>query len=160
MLVTSLSANSDEVTISIETGFTNQILDEVCSDIEIDETEVRQSVVVKNMLAHFVRFRPDFTMENYINARKAAAHCSTVEADIFRFRDVIKRRAELKDEIDAIGKLQPHYSEQAATMVRALSPNNMGYSGSATLMIGTPSVARFESSFTGWIRTSKYQMVI
>jgi hypothetical protein len=134
-----LSASADGIEVKIETGFAQAILSEVCSDQAVDEVSLRRSVAVQDMLTHFVRFRPDFTIENYIAARKAAAQCQTHGKDIFRFAEVIARRDELRREISTTVDMQSDYSARASDMVRQLSPGDIAYDGAAVLMVGTPS---------------------
>ncbi|MEO1100909.1 MAG: DUF5700 domain-containing putative Zn-dependent protease [Pseudomonadota bacterium] len=135
----SLVACAEDVSVRIETGFAESVLEEVCSASEIDDAAIRQSVPVQDMLAHFSKFRDDFTIENYIEARKAASVCATHGNDIFRFGGVIEKRDELGRQIAEMSAGQVGMSETASDMLRALTPRDVEYDGSAILMIGTPS---------------------
>lgn len=136
---TSLAAGAEEVSVRVDTGFAESVLSEVCSASEIDEAALRQSLAVRDMLAHFSRFRDDFTIENYIAARKAASACATHGNDIFRFGGVIEKRDELGHQIATLSEGQAEMSGTASEMLRDLTPRDVDYDGSAVLMIGTPS---------------------
>ena len=127
------------VSVDFDTEFSRQVLEEVCSGEEIDESAIRGSSIVQEMLTHFVRLRSDFTIDNYLAARSAAARCEVLERDIFRFRELIDRKSQLTAEIQAIGQKQEDFTTRASHMVQALSPQEMTYQGKAVLMVGTPS---------------------
>lgn len=139
MVASTQQSLADEITVQFKTDFSRALLDEVCSGRAIDEVDIRNSQVVIEMINHFGNLRSDFTIEAYVAARRAAANCETIAGDIFRFADVIQRRADLLTEIDDIAQSNGRLDRRATKMISALSPQDMNYNGEAVLMIGTPS---------------------
>lgn len=152
-LICPLIAWSDTglVEVRLSVTFASTVLDQVCSYNDIDEAEIEKSPIVQNMLKHFVKFRPDFTMENYISARRAAAECTALERDIFRFKDVIARKSQLTAELESLNSKAQSYSIQASKLVSQLSPKNIEYIGTAIPMIGTPSCGGWSSGETFYV---------
>ncbi len=139
------------LTVRIDVSVSRAVLDDVCSDQAIDETAIRNSGAVRDMLAHFAKFREDFTMDAYLDARRAAAACETLDRDIFRFAQVIEKRVEIAafldhlDSEDAVAGA----TARATAMVAGMTPDGVDYDGRAIVMVGTPSCG-------GWSKASTF----
>lgn len=130
---------SAEVQVRLDTSFAASVLGDVCSNQAIDEAEIRNSTVVKDMLAHFSKFRDYFTMDEYIAARKSAAACAAPERDYFRFSEVIEKRDALIRIVAALSEQTEGFSDTTTQMVSAYTPAGMSYDGVATVIVGGPS---------------------
>lgn len=91
------------------------------------------------MTDHFLAFRDTFSMDAYVSARRAAAHCRKPEPDLFRFGDLIEQRDELRAEIDRIGASVEGISAGIESMLAAYVPAGIEFNGVATLVVGSPS---------------------
>ncbi len=128
-----------EVQIRLDTSFAHSVLVDVCSDRAIDEAAIRNSIVVKDMLAHFSKFRDYFTMDEYIAARKSAATCSPPDRDYFRFSEVIEKREELRRIVEKLSEKSDQFSGSTTDLVNAYTPTELNYDGIATVIVGGPS---------------------
>lgn len=128
-----------DTTVTLDISFAENVLADVCSGNQIDETAIRRSSTVANMLAHFGQFRDYFTMDAYLASRQQAAHCQKADRDIFRFNDVIDKKQALLAELATMKNTQQDYSHDLASMLTPFVPANIPYSGRATIAIGTPS---------------------
>ncbi|MCB1608532.1 MAG: hypothetical protein KDI71_16300 [Xanthomonadales bacterium] len=135
-----------QIRVRVDTQFASSVLGQVCSDQPIDESAIRSSAAVNQMVDHFAQFRADFTLDAYVEARRLAARCRTAEPDIFRFGEVIARREELQAEIATIAAEQSEYAAGIEQMLAQYSPEGMRFSGSATLVIGSPSCGGWSSN--------------
>ncbi len=106
-------AASPVIDVDFDTRFASSVLEEVCSGDTIDEAAIRASETAQIMVEHFHQFRDDFTMDAYVEARRAAASCETLERDIFRFGEVIERRNELRAEIAALSPTPPPATDRS-----------------------------------------------
>ncbi len=131
-------ANAD-VQIRLNASFASDVLDDVCSNQQIDEAAIRNSTVVKDMLAHFSKFRDYFTMDEYIAARKSAATCSPPTPDYFRFTEVIENREDLRRIVDRLSEQTNGFSGATTDLVNAYTPAKLKYDGTATVIVGGPS---------------------
>lgn len=135
-----LSSNAfATIEIKFQTDVAEQVLADVCSNEAINETDIRNSDAIQNMLAHFAQFRDYFTLDAYIEARQQAAFCQKAERDIFRFNELIDRKQELLTEVQQFSRQSTDISDQISAMLRPYTPRNLDYSGNATIMVGTPS---------------------
>ncbi|MEO1243373.1 MAG: DUF5700 domain-containing putative Zn-dependent protease [Pseudomonadota bacterium] len=130
---------SAEVQVRLDTSFASSVLNDVCSNQAIDEAGIRNSTVVKDMLAHFSKFRDYFTMDEYIAARKSAAACAPPERDYFRFSEVIEKRDDLARIVAALSEQTEGFSDTITQMVSVYTPTGMRYDGVATVIVGGPS---------------------
>lgn len=145
----SATAAHAELTISLDTGFARQVLEDVCSGNEIDKIQIRQSPKIKSMLSHFSQFRDYFTLDAYIEARQKAALCQKSERDIFRFNDVIDRKSSLLGEIEWLEANSGSYSQNITGLLAPYMPKSLDYFGTAIIAIGTPSCG-------GWSNASEF----
>ena len=139
LLVFAMAAMAEGLSISLQTQFSKNILQEVCSHESIDREQIRNSEIVQDMVTHFGRMRSEFTMEHYIDARVAAANCEIIGNDIYRFGQVINKRKRLLDAINAISLARITFSDRVSQLIQPLMPKNLKYNGHAVLMIGSPS---------------------
>ncbi|WP_262695967.1 DUF5700 domain-containing putative Zn-dependent protease [Kordiimonas aquimaris] len=143
-LVIAAPAKAD-INVSLDTGFAESVLTDVCSGALIDEKSIQASTAVKGMLSHFSQFRDYFTMDAYINARQTAANCEKSDRDIFRFNDVIDNKERLVAEVNAMKSNQKGYSGKLTSMLSAYTPKGIEYEGRATIAVGTPSCGGWSS---------------
>lgn len=87
-----MSASAENVAIKFDAAFSMNLLEEVCSESPIDENAIRNSEFVADMVSHFGAMRLDFTLDAYLDARRAASNCETVGRDIFRLGEVIEQQ--------------------------------------------------------------------
>ncbi|WND04060.1 hypothetical protein QGN29_06690 [Temperatibacter marinus] len=127
------------LSLLLKTDLSLQILSEVCTGKPIDEFEIRRSKPILAMLTHFSQFRDYFTMDTYILARKQAANCEKSSRNIYRFNEVIDHKDSLLDQLRSIKENQQSLSINMTNIVSPYTPDGLSYSGTATVMIGTPS---------------------
>ncbi|WP_375201596.1 DUF5700 domain-containing putative Zn-dependent protease [Hyphococcus sp.] len=144
-----VSSAAPDIHVDFDTSFANAVLAEVCSDGDIDEAAIRASETAQIMVDHFHQFRDDFTMDAYVEARRAAANCETPERDIFRFAEVIERREELRAEITLLEDRREKIGDTIADMLNAYTPAGISFSGAAVVVTGSPSCG-------GWSRGAAF----
>lgn len=128
-----------DISVTLDVGFAEAVLNDVCSGNTVDEATLRNSAPVQNMLSHFSQFRDYFTMEAYLNSRQDAANCIKVDRDIFRFNEVIDNKQALLAEIAVMKAAQQDYSQNISAMLAPFVPEGVSYHGRATIAIGIPS---------------------
>jgi len=144
-----VSSATPDIHVDFDTSFASAVLEEVCSSGEIDETAIRSSETAQIMVDHFHQFRDDFTMDAYVEARRAAANCETPERDIFRFAEIIQRREELRAEIALLETRGKEIGDTIADMLSAYTPTEISFSGAAVVVTGSPSCG-------GWSKGSAF----
>ncbi len=140
-----------DVSVRIDTGFAQQILEEACSQQTIDEQAIRASRTAQDMVRHFSAFRKTFSMDAYVEARRALAKCQVPEKDYFRIATVIDNLDRLKNSLDSLRQEEKSYSTRAAQMIKAYSPEQLHYEGTAIPVVGSPSCGGWSSGSTFYL---------
>ncbi len=144
-----VSSAAPDIHVNLDTSFASAVLEEVCSKTGIDEDAIRASETAQIMVDHFHQFRDDFTMDAYVEARRAAANCETPERDIFRFGEVIERREELRADIALLETRGEEIGDTITDMLGAYTPAEISFAGAATVVTGSPSCG-------GWSRDAAF----
>lgn len=130
--------------VRLDTSFSKEILNEVCSGKELDIKAIEESPTVKDMLSHFVKFRPYFTMDNYTAARQNAANCKKDSDDYFRFNQLIDEKEQISTELAHLESLNPDAIEKIIANYAPLLDSSDKFE--AVVMSGTPSCGGWSSS--------------
>ena len=129
-------AQVQRINVKIDTDIAKQVVAEICSGEMAPANHIRRSQYVQDMLSHFSQFRDYFTIENYLAARKNAAHCHENTPDYFRFNALIQDKKQVQQDLQALQGLDP---SSIRSLIIDYIPQNINFRGAAIVAVGTPS---------------------